>query len=64
MYADDTDFVSLDEDEKQSKLAAAERIFPTRNLKINEDKVEHTIIERGDRNTEKWRYLKKIGSLI
>ena len=64
IYADDTDFASKDKEEKDKTLKAAEKIFPTRNLKINEDKTEHTVIERGNHNTESWRNVKKVGSLI
>ena len=64
IYADDTDFTFLDKEERDNTLKAAKKIFPTRNLKINEDKTEHTEIKRGDRNTESWRYAKKVGSLI
>ena len=34
------------------------------NLKVNLDKTEQTIIERGDKKTEKWRGVKKLGSLL
>ena len=61
IYADDTYFTSLDKEEKDNILKAAEKIFPTRNLKINEDKTEHTVIKRGDRNIESWRYANKVG---
>ena len=39
-------------------------VFPSRNLKVNEDKTEHTFPQRGDRNSEIWRYVKKVGSLL
>ena len=45
IYADDTDFTLIDKEEKDKILKAAEKIFPTRNLEINEDKMEHTVIE-------------------
>ena len=41
-----------------------EKVFPSRNLKVNADKTEHTTLERGDRNTKSWRYVKKVGSLL
>ena len=31
---------------------------------VNNKKTEHTEIERGDRNTETWRYAEKLGSLL
>ena len=39
-------------------------VFPSRNLKVNEDKTEHTFLQRGDCNTETWRNVKKVGSLL
>lgn len=54
--------LSLCEDEKQTKmLTASESIIPTQNVKISEDETEHILIERGDRNTDQWRQLKKFG---
>ena len=38
-------------------LKTAEKVFPERNLK-------HTVLERGNRNTEAWRNIKKVGSLL
>ena len=59
-----TDFISLQEEEKQKMLAAAYKVFSIKNLKINEDTTGQTIIERGERIIEKWRHEKKVGSLI
>ena len=64
IYADDIDFTSDNIERKEIVLKTAEIIFPTRNLKINQDKTEHMVIERGNRNTERWINVKKVGSLI
>ena len=34
------------------------------NLKVNNSKTEQIEIFRGDRNTERWRTVKKLGSLL
>ena len=64
VYADDTDFTSDSKEQKDKVVKAAEKVFPTRNLKTNEHKTEHTGVERGDRNTETWTHVKIVGSLI
>ena len=38
--------------------------FPSRNLKVNEDKTEHTFLQCEDRNIKTWRNVKKVGSLL
>ena len=58
------DFTTKSKEKKEAKLRAVEKIFPTRNLKANQDKSEHTVLERGARNTKTWRNVKKAGSLL
>ena len=50
VYADDTDFPTEDGIMKQTII----QIAPETPLE-NEAKTEHTITERGNRNTETWR---------
>ena len=38
--------------------------FHLKTSKVNENKTEHTLLQRGDRNTETWRNFKKVGSLL
>ena len=64
VYADDTDFISNNIEKKELIMKAVEKVFPERNLKINQDKTEQTEMERGNRNTESWRNIKKVGSLL
>jgi hypothetical protein len=64
VYADDTDFINEDEARRNVVVEIAAETLLTSNLQVNDDKTEHTVIERGDRNTERWRYVKKVGSLI
>ena len=39
-------------------------VFPERNLQINADKIEHTILKRGKKKAEPWRGMKRLGSLL
>ena len=64
VYADDTDFIANNLQRKEAIVKAVEKVFPSRNLKLNAGKTEHTTLERGDRNTESWRYVKKVGSVL
>ena len=65
IYADDTDLLAKEEKEKLDTLDAVNVTFPSCNLKVNDDKTEHTIIKRcADRNDETWRHVKKVGSLL
>ena len=64
VYVDDTDFIANNLQRKEAIVKAVEKVFPSRNLKVNAGKTEHTTLERGDRNTESWRYVKKVGSLL
>ena len=63
VYADDTDYPSLDTIRKKQVLDATYKILPERNLIVNADKTEHTVISRGS-NKEEWRKVKKLGSLL
>ncbi len=64
VYADDTDFISESEETGQLLTTHVSNILQSHNLKVNDTKTEHTIIQRGDRNTEIWRNVKKLGSLL
>ena len=64
IYADDTDFSFKTKEEKNNMIETVNAVFPYRNLKINEDKTEHTFLQHGDRNTKTWRNVKKVGSLL
>lgn len=62
--ADDIDFRSVNERKKQVLLTAAETVFLNRNLNENQDKTEHTVFERRNRNTKGFRNVKKVGTLL
>jgi hypothetical protein len=64
IYADDTDFITEDKYISELITQNIERILQKGNLKVNPNKTEQTIIERGNRLTEKWRGVKKLGSLL
>ena len=59
-----TDFIFKTNEEKNNMTETVNAIFLSRNLKINEDKTGHTFLQRGDRNTKKWRKVEKVGSLL
>ena len=65
IYADDSDFPTENATRKQEVLDITYSVFPERNLKVNEDKTEHTLVKRGNSEDEKeWRNVKKLGSLL
>ena len=64
IYADDADFITIDEQRRKRLQNIVGSTLLEDNLKVNETKTEHTIIYRGDRNTEQWRTVKKLGSLL
>ena len=65
-YADDTDFIFKTKEEKNNMIETVNAVFPSRDLKTNEDETEHTFLQRGDLNggTEERRNVKKVGSLL
>ncbi|XP_065062423.1 uncharacterized protein LOC135689200 [Rhopilema esculentum] len=64
IYADDADFLTTSELEKNIITEKIGEILLRDNLKVNNSKTEQTEIFRGDRNTERWRTVKKLGSLL
>ena len=63
-YADDADFITKDKKRDTTLNEIFSDILLKDNLKSNTLKTEHTIIERGNNNTELWRNVKKLGSLL
>ena len=62
IYADDVDFVALDE---HANIEEIQRILAQYNLQVNREKTEYTNVERkSNSNEEEWRNTKKVGSLI
>ena len=64
IYADDADFLTTSEQEKNTITEKIGEILLRDNLKVNDSKTEQTEIFRGERNTEQWRTVKKLGSLL
>ena len=64
IYADDADFLTTSEDVKNTITEKIGEILLIYNLKVNSSKTEKTEIFRGDRNTERWRRDKNLGSLL
>ena len=63
-YADDHDHITTHEIQHDNFNRIFSDILKKDNLKVNITKTEHTTIERGDNNTELWRNVKKLGSLL
>ena len=62
IYADDVDFVAIDE---HADIEEIQRILAQYNLQVNREKTEYTNVERkSNSNEEEWRNTKKVGSLI
>jgi len=64
IYAVDADFLTTNENEKNIITNKIGEILLRDNLKVNNSKTEQIEIVRGDRNTEHWRTVKKLGSLL
>ena len=63
-YADDADFVTKDEQRNCTLNNLFSNILLKDKLKSNTLKTEYTQIERGNNDTELWRNIKKLGSLL
>ena len=57
-----SDYPTLDEIRKKEILTATYSVLPERNLQVNQDKTEHTVIKWGGK--EEWRTVRKLGSLL
>ena len=64
IYADDADFINLNKTRDNKINITAGPILRQDNLKVNDDKTEHTTITRTERQQESWRNVKKLGSLL
>ena len=64
VYADDTAYIFKTKEEKNKMIEPANALFPSRNLKINEEKTERTFLHRRDCITKTWRNVKKAGYLL
>ena len=64
IYADDCDLLTEEEDIRAVVNEKVTEILGKGNLLVNEEKTEHTTLKRGDRNTEMWRNVNKLGSLL
>ena len=63
-YADDVDFITKDEQRNCTVNNIFSDILLKDNLKSNTLKTEHAQIERGNNDTELWRNVKKLESLL
>ena len=55
IYADGTDILYTDQQEKVKVLNTIWEVFPKRNLPSNAEKTEYTILKRGKKKAEPWR---------
>ena len=64
-YADDSDFPFESKQKAEVLKLNVKEILAERNLKVNEDKTEETIIKREkEKRNETWRKTRKLGSLL
>ena len=63
-YADDVDFICLNEERKRFIIDNISGIFKKYNLHLNEGKTEIITIKRDEKPNEHWRKCKKLGSLL
>ena len=45
VYPDDTDYILKTKEEKNNMIETVNAVFPSRNLKVNEDKAERTFLQ-------------------
>ena len=64
IYADDSDFATEDKAHNEKLNSIVANVLKNHNLKVNNDKTEHTIIKRERKSEEKWRTVKKLGCLL
>ncbi len=60
IYADDYDHITDNKDKRDRFKHVMKTILREKNLHVNEDKTEDTVLKRGDRNTEIWRNVRKV----
>ena len=63
-YADDADFITVEKQRDEVFNQIFSDILQEFNLKSNVTKTAHTVIERGTFETELWRHVRKLGSLL
>ena len=64
IYADDYKFITEDEETKSMVIRKVSKILSSGNLHVNDTKTEVITLERGNKDTEGWRKIKKFGSFL
>ena len=65
IYADDADFISVDQVRRDKLISIVSGILKQDGLIVNDAKTEHTILKRQKvHNNESWRSTKKLGSYL
>ena len=64
IYADDYDFITEDEKNKSMVIREVSKVLSSGNLLVNITKTEVITLKRSNNETERWRKIKKLGSLV
>ena len=64
IYAGDYDFITEDEETKSMVIREVSKILASGNLQVNDTKTEVITLKRSNNDTEGWRKIKKLGSLL
>ena len=64
IYADDYDFITEDEKNKSMVIREVSKVLSSGNLQVNITKTEVITLKRSNNETERWRKIKKLGSLV
>ena len=63
-YADDHDDITLDQSRARIYNDIVKNELAKEDLFVNDSKTEHTVIKKGNKVTEKWRTVTKLGSQL
>ena len=64
VYADDYNFITEDEKTKSMIIRKVSKILSSGSLQLNDTKTEVIYLKRNNNDTEGWRKIKKLGSLL
>ena len=64
IYTDDYEFITEDEETKSMVIRKVSKILLSGNLHVNDTKTEVITLKRGNKDTEGWRKIKKLGSFL
>ena len=64
IYTDDYEFITEDEETKSMVIRKVSKILLSGNLHVNDTKTEVITLKIGNKDTEGWRKIKKLGSFL